>query len=139
MQKLNGITGLRGLIALIIVLYHLQQIRPIANLASWDWALYQFMNMLPVVVAVFFILTGLLRSLSYWGYIFHGEKVPNTRKVIIDRWWRIAPAYYVVLIVSSVWGIYISGSSIDSLISFFTGLTFLNWISPTTFFPTSAN
>jgi peptidoglycan/LPS O-acetylase OafA/YrhL len=25
------------------------------------------------------------------------------------------------------------------LISFFTGLTFLNWISPTTFFPTSAN
>jgi peptidoglycan/LPS O-acetylase OafA/YrhL len=139
MQKLNGITGLRGLIALIIVLYHLQQIRPIVGLANWDWALYQFINMLPVVVAVFFILTGLLRSLGYWGHILHGSKIPDTRRVIIDRWWRIAPAYYVVLISSFAGGIYMSGSSIDSLISFFSGLTFLNWVSPSTFFPASLN
>lgn len=108
MQKLNGISGLRGIIALIIVLYHLCQIRPLANLASWDWTLYQFVNMFPVVVAVFFILTGLLRSIGYWGYILHGEKKPDTRRVIIDRWWRIAPAYYVVLIASFIWGVYLS-------------------------------
>ena len=107
MNKLNGISGLRGIIALIIVLYHLQQIRPLSNLAAWDWAIYQFMGMFPVVVPVFFILTGLLRSLGYWGHILHGERKPDTRKVIIDRWWRIAPAYYVVLVASFVWGIYL--------------------------------
>lgn len=139
MQKLNGITGLRGIIAFMIVIYHLQQIRPIANLASWDWALYQFMNMFPVVVAVFFILTGLLRSLNYWGHIFHGEKVPNTRKVIIDRWWRIAPAYYAVLIMSFLWSIYLSWYTLENFISLFSGFAFLSWISPTTFFPISVN
>ncbi|MBC7498148.1 acyltransferase [Candidatus Gracilibacteria bacterium] len=139
MQKLNGISGLRGIIALIIVLYHLQQIRPIQGLADWDWALYEFFNMLPVVVAVFFILTGLLRSLGYWGYILHDEKKPDIRKVIIDRWWRIAPAYYVVLTASFVWGIYISGFSLSSLPQLLSGFTFLNWVSPTIFFPTSVN
>jgi peptidoglycan/LPS O-acetylase OafA/YrhL len=109
------------------------------GLADWDWALYEFINMFPVVVSVFFILTGLLRSLGYWGYILHGEKKPNTRKVIIDRWWRIAPAYYVVLIVSCIWSVYLSGYSLDHLLSFFAGLTFLGWISPTTFFPSSIN
>ena len=139
MQKLNGISGLRGIIAFVIVIYHIQQIRPLANLASWDWALYQFVNMLPVVVAVFFILTGLLRSLSYWGYILHGEKKPDTRKVIIDRWWRIVPAYYVVLIVSFVWAVSLSGFTLSSLFGLISGFTFLNWVSPSTFFPTMIN
>ncbi len=149
MQKLSGISGLRGIIALIIVIYHLAQTRLIVNLASWDWALYQFMNMFPVVVAVFFILTGLLRSLGYWGHILHGEKKPDTRKVIIDRWWRIAPAYYVTLLVSFAWGIYLwysgapmirgEGGLVSELISLVSGFTFLNWISPNSFFPTQIN
>lgn len=139
MQKLSGISGLRGIIAVLIVLYHLQQIRPIANLASWDWALYQFVNMFPVVVAVFFILTGLLRSIGYWGYILHGEKKPDTRKVILDRWWRIAPVYYAVLTVSFIWGVYLSGFTSSSLVGLVSGFTFLNWVSPSTFFPTMIN
>ncbi|MBC7503880.1 acyltransferase [Candidatus Gracilibacteria bacterium] len=139
MQKINGITGLRGIIALIIIVYHLQQIRPVTALADWDWALYQFINMLPVVVAVFFILTGLLRSLGYWDHIIYGKKKPDTRKVIIDRWWRIAPVYYTVLIVSFIWSMYISGFSVINLWSLFSGFTFMNWASPTTFFPSTVN
>ncbi len=139
MQKLNWISGLRGLIALTIVLYHLQQIRPISNLASWDWALYQFFNMLPVVVGVFFILTGLLRSLAYWEHILHNQQKPQTRKVLWDRLWRITPAYYIVLILSFWWGIYLSDFTVTSLFSLFSGFTFLNWISPDTFFPTTIN
>lgn len=139
MKKINWISGLRGITALIIVCYHLQQLRPIINLESWDWALYQFFNMAPVVVAIFFILGGLLRSLGYWESIFFQKDVPNTRKILIDRWWRIAPVYYIALIWSFLWSIYILGYNSDMLISLFSGFFFLNWLSPMTFFPTIIN
>lgn len=139
MKKLDWISWLRGIIALIIVLYHLQQLRPIQNLSEWNWDLYQYFNMFPIVVAVFFILTGLLRSLGYWEALFHGATIPNTRKVILDRWWRIAPVYYIALIFSFFWWIYISWYNFGSLISFFSGMTFLNWTSPMTFFPSIVN
>ncbi len=139
MNKLNWISGLRGSIAFLIVVYHLQQLRPISALADWDWALYQFISMFPMVVAVFFILTGLLRSLGYWAHILHGEQKPDTRKAIIDRWWRIAPAYYAVLVISFIWSLYLSGYSIEKLLSFFSGFVFLNWVSPMTFFPIAVN
>jgi peptidoglycan/LPS O-acetylase OafA/YrhL len=59
-----------------IIAYHLNQIRPIQNLALWDWKLYQFVSLLPVVVSIFFILSGLLRSLSYWKVIFEDGEIP---------------------------------------------------------------
>ncbi len=139
MQKLHGISGLRGIIALIIVLYHLQQVRPIQGLAEWNWDVYQYINMFPVVVAVFFILTGLLRSLGYWKYILTDTPKPDTYTTITERWWRIAPTYYIVLIASFLWGIYVSGISLGNVISLFSGFTFLNWISSSTFFPTEIN
>ena len=67
--------------------------------------------MLPVVVAIFFILTGFLRSLAYWEHILYGAQKPELSKVLLDRWWRIAPAYYLALIVSFAWAIYLSGYS----------------------------
>ncbi len=139
MKKLDWISWLRGLVALMIVLYHLQQLRPIQELSQWNWDFYMYFNMFPVVVAVFFILTGLLRSLGYWESIFHDAQIPNTRKVIVDRWRRIAPVYYIALIVSFLWSIYLSWYNVDSLISLFSWLTFLNWISPMTFFPSAVN
>lgn len=139
MKKIHWISGFRGIIALIIVLYHLQQQRPIINLESWNWALYQFFNMAPVVVVVFFILGGLLRSLGYWEHIFLDKDLPNTRKILIDRWWRISPVYYFVLLLSFVWGVYIFGYQSNMLFSLFSGFSFLNWISPMTFFPTVIN
>ncbi len=139
MNKIDGISGLRGIVALIIVVYHLQLLRPIENLSSWNWDLYQFVNMFPVVVVIFFILTGLLRSLGYWGSIFHHKKIPDTRTIMIDRWWRIAPAYYIVLVVSFCWSLFVLGFHSDLLIALFSGFTFFNWISPHTFFPTPLN
>jgi hypothetical protein len=41
---------------LVIIAYHLNQIRPIQDLALWDWKLYQYFSLLPVVVSIFFIL-----------------------------------------------------------------------------------
>lgn len=52
---------------------------------------------------------------------------------------KIAPAYYIVLILSFFWSIYLSWYSIEGLISLFSGLTFMNWNSPMTFFPSIVN
>ena len=114
--------------------------RPINNLESWNWDLYLFFNMAPVVVVVFFILGGLLRSLGYWEDIFLGNTtLPNTKKVLIDRWWRIAPVYYIVLICSFFLSVGLLGINFNMLLSLFSGFTFLNWLSPITFFPTAIN
>lgn len=101
-MKISGINGFRGFIALIIVLYHLNQFRPTFNLSEIDWHVYQFIEMLPVVVAVFFILSGFLCSLKYWQYIFQGREEPNFKKVILDRFYRIAPLYYLAIFSSFV-------------------------------------
>lgn len=56
-----------------------------------------------LVVSVFFILGGLLRSLSYWKVILLGEeRVPQLLPSLLDRFWRIAPMYYLALVATFI-------------------------------------
>jgi peptidoglycan/LPS O-acetylase OafA/YrhL len=130
------LSWLRWLAMIIIVYYHLHQVRSIDSLALWDWLLYQFSALLPVVVCVFFILGGFLRSLSYWKVIYEWGTTPSFWKWVKDRFSRIAPLYYFVLIASLSWMVYLG---IPDWKSFLVGLTFFSWISPDTFFPAAKN
>lgn len=85
-----------------MVAYHLNQQRSIDNLPAWSWNLYQFVETWPVTVSFFFILGGMLRSAPYWRTIFHDDPAPEPKKALIDRFLRIAPAYYVALALTLV-------------------------------------
>ena len=106
-RKLPGISGFRALAALSVVFYHLNQHRTIANLAEWNWDLYKLTELLPFVVSFFFVLGGALHSLPFWRVIFTRDSggkefVPEPKNALIDRFFRIAPAYYAALIASFI-------------------------------------
>ncbi len=140
MKILSWITGLRGLAAIVVVLYHLNQHRSTVDLSPFSWGLYQLTEHLVLVVSVFFMLGGLLRSLSYWKVILLGEeRVPRLLPAIVDRFNRIAPMYYLALAASFILVIIFQWYSGDGFFRLIAGFSFLSWISPVTFFPVEIN
>lgn len=98
LPTLTGLSGLRAIACLAIIAYHLNQLRPTANLSEMDWDIYQFTETLPVIVSFFFVLTGALISMKYWKSIFLGIPIPDTKRTLIDRVLRIGPPYWTALI-----------------------------------------
>lgn len=91
------------------------------------------------MVSVFFMLSGFFRSLSYWKVIQTPESIPLFFPSLKERFLRIAPAYYVMLLVSLIATYAISGISGINISAFLVGFTFLTWISPDTLFPVLLN
>lgn len=44
----------------------------------------------------------MLRSAPYWRTVLEGAPAPEPKKALVDRFLRIAPAYYVALTASLV-------------------------------------
>lgn len=138
-HPLTGFNGLRALACLSVIFYHLNQHRSVTNLAQWNWDIYQFIEMLSVAVSFFFILSAISNSLSSWRAILRNQEAPSVKKTFIDRFFRIAPAYYVTIIFTFLLVLLIDGYGQGMLVRFLSGLTFLSWVSPTTFFPVDIN
>lgn len=138
-HPLPGLNGLRALACLSVLIYHLNQHRSIADLASWNWDLYQFVAMWPVNVSLFFILSAIMASLPFWRAILRDMKVPRAREAIVNRFFRIAPAYYVALITTFLLSLILSGYTDGAFLRFVAGATFLSWVHPFTFFPVDIN
>ncbi|HWW99456.1 acyltransferase [Collimonas sp.] len=87
-EKIDAITGLRGLAALLVVYGH-----------SLDWFALPWKNHLSgeVGVAIFFSLSGFLMAYLYLGKRFSAI---NAVDYAISRFSRIAPAYLVILLLS---------------------------------------
>lgn len=93
-------TGLRAIACLTVMAYHLNQHRTVENLSALSWSLYQFVETLPSVVVVFFLLSGALHSLPFWNAVREGNPLPSFKSYALDRFFRIAPAFYVSLTAS---------------------------------------
>lgn len=87
-EKIDAITGLRGLAALLVVYGH-----------ALDWFALPWKNHLfgEVGVTIFFSLSGFLMAYLYLGRRFSAVNVVD---YAFSRFSRIAPAYLVVLLVS---------------------------------------
>jgi hypothetical protein len=77
--------------------------------------------------------------MSYWKVWGTPEKIPPFWPSLLDRWRRIAPAYYTVLILSLAVTYIIHGATWINIPAFLSGFAFLSWISPDTLFPVLLN
>ena len=117
-RPLAGINGLRALACLSVIIYHLNQHRSVTALSEWNWDLYQFVEMWPIAVSLFFILTAITNSLPFWRSILRDMPVPKTRDIFMSRFFRIAPAYYAVLVFTFFLTILLNGYSDGAFIRF---------------------
>jgi peptidoglycan/LPS O-acetylase OafA/YrhL len=138
-RPLAGINGLRALACLSVIIYHLNQHRSVTALSDWNWDLYQFVEMWPIAVSLFFILTAITNSLPFWRSILRDMPIPKTRDVFMSRFFRIAPAYYVVLIFTFLLSMILNGYVDGAFLRFLSWVTFTSWVHPFTFFPVDIN
>ncbi len=138
-MKLSWLTWLRGLAALIVVLYHLNQHRNTQGLSELSWDIYQFTEHLVFVVSIFFVFSGFFRSLSYWKLWKEDLEPPRFLPSLRERFFRIAPVYYLSLILTFLLVIFWNGWTFEGFVRLISGFTFLSWISPQTFFPVDLN
>ncbi len=85
------------------------------------------------------MLSGFFRALSYYKCADTGKEMPGFWTSLRDRWLRIAPAYYVMLVVSLIISLFLRGTESVSVIAWLSGFVFLNWVSADTFFPILSN
>lgn len=81
----------------------------------------------------------MLRSAPYWRTVFTGVPAPDAKRALVDRFLRIAPAYYVALTATLLAVFAIQGGMVDALPRILAGYAFLSWAHPATFFPADLN
>ena len=91
------------------------------------------------MVSLFFMLSGFFRAMSYWKVIDTPERMPQFFPSLKERFARIAPAYYVVLVLSFILSCAVYGLDGTDISAFLVGFTFLSWVSADTLFPVLLN
>lgn len=138
-RPLVGFNGLRALACLSVIIYHLNQHRSVTALAGWDWNLYQFVEMWSIAVSLFFVLSAVTNSLPFWRSIIRDLPAPKATELMQQRFFRIAPAYYLSLVFTFFLAIGLDGYADGALLRFMAGAAFLSWMHPFTFFPVDIN
>lgn len=94
--NLRSLTGIRGVAALFVVIYHFTNAKPI-----FFWNGY-------LAVDLFFILSGFIMSMVYQEKVSNGITVDLYIKFLYHRFARIYPLYFVVLVFTLAF--YITGN-----------------------------
>ncbi len=89
-----ALDGLRGLAAVLVVVFHVTG--AVARFPQWTWGegLARFGNL---GVALFFVLSGFLLSRPFFAAHLAGERRPELGRYAVRRLARIVPAYWVAL------------------------------------------
>jgi peptidoglycan/LPS O-acetylase OafA/YrhL len=101
-RRIAGIDGLRGLAAYAILVFHAWLFSSPADL-GWNLGpLSPFMPPLQAGVTLFFVLSGFLLYRPIVASILGGRPSPSVRRYLWNRFLRIFPAYWVILLVTSL-------------------------------------
>ena len=94
LQEIRSFTGLRGLAALYVVLYHFGLYKffsgPIHNLAYHGY----------IAVDIFFMLSGFVMAMTYQSFFSSGFNLSSYKKFISRRVARVYPLYIVITLIS---------------------------------------
>ena len=100
-----AIEGLRGIAVLWVILFHYVVVRDARFDDPWIAAIAAVKPLNVIVrngylgVDLFFLISGFLLTLPWFMRAARGAPPPSTREFYARRFWRIAPAYYVQLLV----------------------------------------
>jgi peptidoglycan/LPS O-acetylase OafA/YrhL len=104
---LTGTDGLRALACLAIFFCHIQQHWALIPWLGGTRYLSKLLYSCDRGVAVFFVLSGFLLSMPFWRAHRRGSAMPDLKVYAIRRLARIAPAYWVcILVLTAVYGLW---------------------------------
>ncbi len=90
-------------------------------------------------VAVFFVLSGYLLSEPFWRAWTDDAERPSLKTFAVRRWARIAPAFWLNLVLVFGLSLALVPDVPERLMRFASGLTFTSSLSWQTFFPVDIN
>ena len=93
-HRISSIDGLRGFLAFAVVVNHFDS--TLYTIKFSKWGTYHLFDGLlgEVGVSIFFMITGYL----FWGKLLSSQGKTNWKILFVNRFFRIAPVYYAVLI-----------------------------------------
>ncbi len=137
-SPINGADFVRTVACLAVVWSHLGQRLSPENIPKWLLETKQFLMVGGYGVSAFFVLSGMLLSLPFWKSYLTAQPAPDLLEYAKRRFLRIAPGFYLALIVS-----FMIARSLEPgeqmWLRLFSGLTFTSAFHYVTFFPTELN
>ncbi|MDX1473737.1 MAG: acyltransferase [Reinekea sp.] len=140
MKRIVGLDGVRALACLLVLAHHTFPRMPKTDSLTSD-LVQKTGGFGQAGVSVFFVLSGLLLSFPFWKALYHSTDRPDFQVFVVRRLARIAPGYYLVLAVTTVFSIVAFSTVFDLqlLIRLLSAIFFVNSVHPVTFYPTDIN
>jgi peptidoglycan/LPS O-acetylase OafA/YrhL len=104
MKRIVGLDGVRALACLLVLAHHTFPRMPKTDSLTSD-LIQKTGGFGQAGVSVFFVLSGLLLSFPFWKALYHSTDRPDFQVFVVRRLARIAPGYYLVLAVTTVFSI----------------------------------
>lgn len=137
-SRLAGADGLRAIACLLVVWHHTaQKLNPEGQ--SPIVSALHFLGMRGEVgVSLFFVLSGCLLSIPFWSAFVERKPFPSIKKYATNRAARIAPAFWLNLIICSILAVSLFNLEFNWQ-KFSSAFLFINSYNYSTFFPTELN
>jgi peptidoglycan/LPS O-acetylase OafA/YrhL len=136
--RVPGADGLRAIACLLVVWHHTTQKLNPEGVSPLVGVLHFFGMRGEVGVSLFFVLSGCLLSMPFWGSFVEGRRFPSIKKYTLNRAGRIAPAFWLNLIVCNILAVWLFNLEF-SWQKFSSAFLFINSYHYSTFFPTEIN
>jgi len=138
-HRLGGADGVRALACLMVMAHHACQRLSLPDQVPWVQDLQLFLLTGAAGVGVFFVLSGFLLSSPFWRAWADGHDRPSLATYGLRRWARIAPAFWLNLVLTFVLAQTFVPEAPNQVLRFLAGLTFTASFSWKTLFPVEIN